>query len=234
MSFRTSPLRRKSVGSIGHDSTDGAKFLRRGEAARRRASFSAPSVRSPSAPLSAAIPERRNAWNADNIPTEVQRPMRVKTKAPLPSFLSKPHEKVSDRDFLKENQASLWKAATRNPQRDTERAKARRLAPGKLPAYLVELISKRNEEAVKAAAVAEETQVTAGLNGGRIMPENERVELLTQLRAQRRALESSFQRYTHTNPQGPRRIAFMERLGNEMDELDDMINKLSSSKVVIA
>ena len=211
---------RQPTGSTTHQ-RNGKAYLRRGGGAILKDS-------------SASIAPARSRTDAGR--GDVRR-LKVKTKPPVPRFNARltPQSTRSDdqeRDFLKENQASLWKHAVRNRQHVAEVSRTKR---GEIPAYLKNIKAKRAKDAQRAAAEAQARHAEArrGSSDGAVMDNKERIALLAQVKARRKAVEVEFQRFSHNATHGPKRRAYIESLAQDMDELDAMITKLNNPVVVI-
>ena len=172
------------------------------------------------------------AWGQDSV--DEARGPKTKTKPPVPrcNFSKSSNAPSEPRDFLLRNQENVWKYEAKNSRKSAPVMEKKR---GEIPRYLRKFKAQRAAEALEAAeeAARQVEEEARGARGGALMPEEERLELLNNLRGRRRAAEADFQRWSHTIVHGPKRLAYVEQLAKEMDELDGMINTLDRPVVVV-
>jgi hypothetical protein len=210
-----------SLNSAGDAKTKPPAFLKRGDG-RRNENKEASRQRRPLRPT-------KQAWGDPTNGVEDLRQLRTKTKAPVPRFNARAAaEPAESRDFLKHNQASLWKHRKPEPADEPPRPK------GEVPRYIKAIKAKR-EKAARAAAVEAAARAEEDVRGGEghTLPEPERRAIVASLKARRAAAEFEFQRFSHTAVHGPRRTAYVEGLGAEMDDLDAMLAKMEAPVVFI-
>jgi hypothetical protein len=142
-------------------------------------------------------------------------------------------------NFLQLNKENLWKKASLNA---TEREKAafdrRKQRLVRKPGYVPQFILRAKQECAAAAEAREqarcareasksETRTTA-------LPEPERRTLLQGLLQKQEEKEFEYQKHTHIRGNlGARCAAYVQRLENELDDLELMIKKLSSPVVLV-
>lgn len=99
--------------------------------------------------------------------------------------------------------------------------------PGEIPKYLINFKIKREEGLNHSVETREEQRFD------RIMPEEERLDLLSRLKERRKQLMVEFQRFSHTADHSLRRKKYLEELTTDIDSVDSMIVKMLSPVVII-
>lgn len=212
---RTAPTSRpkKIGGSFGRPPEDvrpdTARYLRKGEAADRR--------------------RRGNGLHEAKMRIKPPVPGHKVRKAPANTYVDEEGNVTGDqdyhpRDYLKENTETAGNMKHRDRGAG---ARFKKDEPKKRLGVVPKYIKVRKQELARAKSETPES-----LHGDKsmenTMPESERLQLLADLQLKRRNTELDYQKFTHRSMFPARVKAQMERLEAEMDDLDEMIQKLSA------
>jgi hypothetical protein len=207
--------------------TRNVQYLKKGEGLRRQEN------------IGHDVP-RREAWGTTTVSTQNERHAKIRMKPPIPQ-MSKQHgsdDRGADRpNFIERNKSSLQSHNEGYEKNELKKAiSTRQTKPGEVPAYIEKRKAKvaRQKAAVEAEERKRESDARRGCGPGEILSEDERLDILQGLRARRRLAEHEFQRFSHSTTHGPRRLAYMNTLAKEMDELDRMILKMDCPVVIVA